>query len=88
MPTEESDSQSEAETLENPAYSPQRVQTEEVSECPIAERFPESGSGEEWELGIDEAGRGPAVGPMVFAGMFCPSSRMEEMRSIGLAGTV
>ncbi|CAO3589048.1 unnamed protein product [Absidia cylindrospora] len=34
-------------------------------------------------LGVDEAGRGPCLGPMVYAVSFCPLSRYEEFKSLG-----
>lgn len=38
---------------------------------------------ETWELGIDEAGRGPALGPMVYGSCAWPESLQTELSSIG-----
>lgn len=37
-------------------------------------------SGEPIEIGIDEAGRGPVLGPMVYGLCFWPASKGDEMR--------
>ncbi|KAG0170227.1 Ribonuclease H2 subunit A [Apophysomyces sp. BC1034] len=34
-------------------------------------------------LGVDEAGRGPCLGPMVYAVSYCPVSRHEEFKQLG-----
>ncbi|PSC74097.1 ribonuclease H2 subunit A [Micractinium conductrix] len=36
-------------------------------------------------LGIDEAGRGPVLGPMVYATAFAPISRLKELKAMGFA---
>ncbi|EGF98528.1 uncharacterized protein MELLADRAFT_46031 [Melampsora larici-populina 98AG31] len=36
-------------------------------------------------MGIDEAGRGPVLGPMVYAASFCPVDFSEELKSLGFA---
>lgn len=36
-------------------------------------------------MGIDEAGRGPVLGPMVYGTCFCPVSRKEEVQGMGVA---
>jgi len=35
-------------------------------------------------LGIDEAGRGPVIGPMVIAGFAIPESRLTELEELGV----
>jgi hypothetical protein len=37
-------------------------------------------------VGIDEAGRGPALGPMVYGMAFCPEGFVEALGSIGFDG--
>jgi len=34
---------------------------------------------EPWTLGVDEAGRGPVLGAMVYASAYCPSARLDEL---------
>ncbi|KAM8793863.1 ribonuclease H2 subunit A [Eudromia elegans] len=36
-------------------------------------------------LGVDEAGRGPVLGPMVYAICYCPEERLEELQALGVA---
>ncbi|ORX87799.1 ribonuclease H2, large subunit [Anaeromyces robustus] len=47
--------------------------------------IPEICKEEEVLIGIDEAGRGPVFGPMVYATCFCPLSKVETLNSLGFA---
>ena len=37
-------------------------------------------------LGVDEAGRGPVLGPLVYGIAYCPASYEEKLNDMGFAG--
>nr|CAH0100650.1 unnamed protein product [Daphnia galeata] len=51
----------------------------------IVSKVPDVCRKEPCALGIDEAGRGPVLGPMVYGITYCPESRVEELKTIGCA---
>lgn len=38
-------------------------------------------------LGVDEAGRGPVLGPLVYGVAYCPVAYQETLEELGFAGT-
>eukprot|EP00486_Rosalina_sp_Unknown_P013174 CAMPEP_0201592742 /NCGR_PEP_ID=MMETSP0190_2-20130828/190555_1 /ASSEMBLY_ACC=CAM_ASM_000263 /TAXON_ID=37353 /ORGANISM="Rosalina sp." /LENGTH=87 /DNA_ID=CAMNT_0048051651 /DNA_START=30 /DNA_END=290 /DNA_ORIENTATION=- len=39
---------------------------------------------DEWVMGIDEAGRGPVLGAMLYGACICPVSRLEDLKQTGV----
>ena len=42
---------------------------------------------DEWIMGIDEAGRGPVLGAMLYGACMCPRSQLETLKATGVFGT-
>ncbi|KAA0191183.1 hypothetical protein HAZT_HAZT011320 [Hyalella azteca] len=53
--------------------------------CHIDSAVPEVCKTEPCVLGVDEAGRGPVLGPMVYGICYCPVSRNEDLKVLGAA---
>ncbi|XP_013860398.1 ribonuclease H2 subunit A [Austrofundulus limnaeus] len=53
--------------------------------CRLASQIPEVCRTEDCCLGVDEAGRGPVLGPMVYGICFCPISKNQELKDLKVA---
>ncbi|XP_075218182.1 ribonuclease H2 subunit A isoform X2 [Lycorma delicatula] len=51
----------------------------------LVSKFPDVCKDEACVLGVDEAGRGPVLGPMVYGICFCPLSEENELKDLGCA---
>lgn len=50
----------------------------------LVSNIPEVCKSEPCVLGIDEAGRGPVLGPMVYGIAFCPKSKNADLKNLGV----
>ncbi|KAI6194608.1 Ribonuclease [Aphelenchoides besseyi] len=55
-----------------------------VASIEQSKNFEKLANGQPCALGIDEAGRGPILGPMVYACAVCPLVKLEELRRFGV----
>ena len=86
------ESEIEFDTLEDNAYTPtERVPSLPNPLTPLTDSYtyhsPKPTAPGPYILGVDEAGRGPVLGPMVYAVAYCPVSFKDELEEMGFAGT-
>lgn len=63
----------------------ERFERDNSRNCVLSSPVPELCSREDCCLGIDEAGRGPVLGPMVYGICYCPVSRKKDLEDLKVA---
>jgi ribonuclease H2 subunit A len=59
---------------------------------PLAESYtyhsPKPTTTAKYVLGVDEAGRGPVLGPLVYAVAYCPLDYLKQVEDMGFKGSL
>ncbi|XP_053907835.1 ribonuclease H2 subunit A [Cuculus canorus] len=63
----------------------ERVQRDPAGAGRFGSAVPELCRSRPCALGVDEAGRGPVLGPMVYGLCYCPIEKLEELEAMGVA---
>lgn len=66
------------ESLPEDASTPLQSSYAYISKCPT--------TAGKYIMGVDEAGRGPVLGPLVYAVAFCPVEFKENLEDMGFNG--
>lgn len=61
------------------------LQRDNTGRCRVSSPVPALCRQEPCALGVDEAGRGPVLGPMVYAICYCPLSHLAELEALKVA---
>lgn len=61
------------------------LERDNTGRCRLSSPVPAVCRKEPCVLGVDEAGRGPVLGPMVYAICFCPLSRLADLEALKVA---
>ncbi|EHH59257.1 Ribonuclease H2 subunit A [Macaca fascicularis] len=62
------------------------LERDNTGRCRLSSPVPAACRKEPCVLGVDEAGRGPVLGPMVYAICYCPLSHLADLEALKVAG--
>ena len=72
--------------------TPEAIPSTLPSSIPLTESYtyhsPKPKAAGPYILGVDEAGRGPVLGPLVYGVAYCPAAWQEDLEQLGFAGEI